>query len=59
MEKLHVGFAQYVAQVSEGQISETESIQLVWIVGSSPFIFKRSKRARYTSATDEGDFKCL
>ena len=50
------GAAQYVIQDSEGQIEETESISAgLDYPGVSPLhcLLKDSKRARYTSATDE------
>tara|TARA_B110001454_G_C12715098_1_gene432290 strand:- start:739 stop:1974 length:1236 start_codon:yes stop_codon:yes gene_type:complete len=50
------GAAQYVNQNSEGQIEETESISAgLDYPGVSPLhcFLKDSKRARYTSATDE------
>ena len=50
------GAIQYVIQDSEGQIEETESISAgLDYPGVSPLhcLLKDSKRARYTSATDE------
>ena len=50
------GASQYVIQDSEGQIEETESISAgLDYPGVSPLhcLLKDSKRARYTSATDE------
>lgn len=50
------GAAQYVIQDSEGQIEETDSISAgLDYPGVSPLhcLLKDSKRARYTSATDE------
>jgi len=50
------GAAQYVIQDSDGQIEETESISAgLDYPGVSPLhcLLKDSKRARYTSATDE------
>ena len=50
------GALQYVIQDSEGQIEETESISAgLDYPGVSPLhcLLKDSKRARYTSATDE------
>jgi len=56
------GAAQYVNQDTEGQIEETESISAgLDYPGVSPLhcLLKDSKRARYTSATDEESLEAL
>jgi len=56
------GAAQYVIQDTEGQIEETESISAgLDYPGVSPLhcLLKDSKRARYTSATDEEALEAL
>ena len=56
------GALQYVIQDAEGQIEETESISAgLDYPGVSPLhcLLKDSKRARYTSATDEESLEAL
>ena len=56
------GALQYVIQDTEGQIEETESISAgLDYPGVSPLhcLLKDSKRARYTSATDEESLEAL